>query len=130
MEKRSGGEHPEIVDRLAKEGAKIPAIERKKHIGAREGGAKDGFVLGDMEKQRPIKSQFVILDHELVLEVKPDTGCGKRQIRQILAHLPLHPPGNNQFPSLRGGKFEDQSRCPLFREAGGESHAAVEKDSQ
>jgi hypothetical protein len=39
MEKRSGGEHPEIVDGLAKEGAKIPAIERKKHIGAREGGA-------------------------------------------------------------------------------------------
>ncbi len=130
MEKRYGGEHAEIVDRLAKKGAKIPAIERKKHIGAREGGAKDGFVLGDMEKQRPIKSQFIILDHELVLEVKPDAGCGKRQIRQIFTHFPQHPPGNNQLPSLRGGEFEDQSRCPRFREAGGESHAAVEKDSQ
>ena len=60
MEKRSGGEHPEIVDGLAKEGAKIPAIERKKHIGAREGGAKDGFVLGDMEKQRPINLNSAI----------------------------------------------------------------------
>jgi hypothetical protein len=130
MEKRSGGEHPEIVDRLAKEGAKIPAIERKKHIGAREGGAKDGFVLGDMEKQRPIKSQFVILDHELVLEFKPDAGCGKRQLGQILTHLPKHPPGNNQLPSLRGGELKDESRCARLREAGGESHAAVEKDSQ
>ncbi len=130
MEKRSGGKHAEIVDRLAKQGAKISTIERKKHIGARERGAKNGFVLGGMEKQRPIKSQFVILDHELVLEVKPDAGRGKRQIRQILAHLPQHPPGNNQLPFLRGGEFEDQSRCPRLREAGGESDAAVDKDSQ
>ena len=102
----------------------------KKHISACERGAKDWFVLGDMEKKRPIKSQFVILDHELVSEVKPDAGCGKRQIRQIFAHLPQHPSGNNQFPSLRGGNFEDQSRRPRFREAGGESDAAVDKDSQ
>lgn len=130
MEKRSRGEHAEIVDRLVKEGAKISAIERKKHIGARERGAKDWFVLGDMEKKRPIKRQFVILDHELVPEVKPDASCGKRQIRQILSHLPQHPLGNNQLPSLRGCEFEDQSRCPCFREAGGESDAAVDKDSQ
>ena len=114
FEKRSRGEHAEIVDRLAKEGSKISTIERKKHIGARERGAKNGFVLGGMEKQRPIKSQFVILDHELVLEVKPDAGCGKRHIRQVLAHLPQHPSRDNQLPSLRGGDFEDQSRCPRF----------------
>jgi hypothetical protein len=119
MEKRSRGEHAEIVDRLVKEGAKISAIERKKHIGARERGAKDWFVLGDMEKKRPIKSQFVILDHELVSEVKPDAGCGKRQIRQILAHLPEHPSGNNQLPSLRRSEFKDQARGPRFRKAGG-----------
>ena len=112
MEKRSRGEHAEIIDRLVKEGAKISAIERKKHISACERGAKDWFVLGDMKKKRPIKSQFVILDHELVSEVKPDAGCGKGQIRQILAHLPEHPLGNNQLPSLLGCEFEDQSRCP------------------
>jgi hypothetical protein len=31
---------------------------------------------------------------------------------------------------LRSGEFEDQSRCPRFRGAGGECHAAVDKDSQ
>jgi hypothetical protein len=66
----------------------------------------------------------------LVLEFKPDAGCGKRQLGQILAHLPQHPPGNNQLPSLRGGELEDESRCARLRESGGESHAAVEKDSQ
>jgi len=107
-------EHPEIIDSLAKERSKIPAIQREKHIGSRERCAEDRLVLCDLKKQRPIKSQFVILDNEPALEITPSTGCRRRQTSQILAHFPHHPRGNHQLPNLRSREFENEPRRTRF----------------
>ena len=113
-EKFPRGEHPEIIDSLAKERSKIPAIQREKHIGARERRAEHRLVLCDLKKQRPIKSQFVILDNESVLEINPSVGCRMRQTSQILAHFPQYPRGNHQLPILRSREFENEPRRARF----------------
>jgi len=129
-EKFPRSEHPEIIDSLAKEGSKIPAIQREKHIGTCERCAEDRLVLCDLKKQRPIKSQFIILDNEPVFEIKPNMGCRMRQTSQILAHFPHHPMGNHQLPILRSREFENEPRSTRFRETGGQHHAGVEKNPQ
>ena len=105
----------------------ITAVEGEQDVGAGEGGAEDGFVLGDIEDQRPVEGEFVVFDDVLRAQREPCASGVGRFVGEVVAYFAEHPRRNDERPALCGGEIEDLARSAGRGKAGGEGDAAIEK---